>query len=167
LILRIGVSQCLMGDRVRHDGGHKHFPFVTDGLAGWADLIPVCPEVEFGLGIPREPIQLQATEKGDISLIEISTGTDLTAPMIRWAAERADALEGLGISGFVLKSRSPSCGLAVPVHGRPNPAAGLFAQALVLAMDGLPMIEEIDLGTPAEQAAFAARVRANVKRLSR
>jgi uncharacterized protein YbbK (DUF523 family) len=156
-----------MGDPVRHDGGHKHFPFVTDGLAGWADLVPVCPEVEFGLGIPREKIQLQASEGGTISLIEISTGTDLTAPMIRWAAERADALEGLGLSGFVLKSRSPSCGLAAPVQGRRDPAAGLFAQVLVLAMGDLPIIEECDLESPEEQAAFAARVRAYAKRLSR
>jgi uncharacterized protein YbbK (DUF523 family) len=164
---RIGVSQCLMGEPVRHDGGHKHFPFVTDGLAAWADLVPVCPEVEFGLEIPREPIQLQATDEGDIRLVEISSGTDLTAPMIQWAAERVDALEGLGISGFVLKSKSPSCGLIVPVQGRPDPAAGLFAQGLTLAMSDLPVAEECDLETPAGQAAFADNVRAYAKRLNR
>jgi uncharacterized protein YbbK (DUF523 family) len=156
-----------MGDPVRHDGGHKHFPFVTDSLAAWADLVPVCPEVEFGLDIPREPIQLQATDEGDISLIEISSGTDLTAPMIQWAAERADALDGLGISGFVLKSKSPSCGLNVPVRGRAHSAAGLFAQSLDLAMGDLPIVEECDLETPAEQAAFADNVRAYAKRLNR
>jgi len=155
-----------MGDPVRHDGGHKHFPFVTDSLAAWADLVPVCPEVEFGLGIPREPIQLQASPR-DIRLIEVSTGTDLTAPMIQWAAGRADTLDGLGISGFVLKSRSPSCGLVVQVHGRQDPASGFFAQALVLAMSDLPIIEETALESTSDQAAFAAQVWAYSTRLTR
>ena len=173
---RIGVSQCLMGDQVRHDGGHTHSIFVT-GLAPWAELIPVCPEIEFGLahdplrspgstGVPRAPIQLVALTYGDVRLMSVTGETDHTEAATKWAAERVQGLANLRLSGFVLKAGSPSCGLGVTVQGRGSKSQGMFARALVLGMPDLPIIEEAALETPGDQTAFATKVRAYAKRIS-
>ena len=162
---RIGVSQCLMGDPVRHDGGHTHSIFVT-GLAPWAELIPVCPEIEFGLGVPRAPIQLVALTDGDVRLMSVTGETDHTEAATKWAAERVQGLANSRLSGFVLKAGSPSCGLGVTVQGRGSKSQGMFARALVLGMPDLPIIEEAALETPGDQTAFATKVRAYAKRIS-
>ena len=157
---RIGVSQCLLGVEVRRDGGHKHFPYVTNELSKWAELVAVCPEAELGLGTPREPIRLEVAAHGEVRLVAAASGTDHTGAMASYAAERVRSLTALGLSGFVLKSGSPSCGLEAPVHGRSAAAAGMFAEALGAALPGLPLVDETGLGTRKAQAAFAARVRA-------
>ena len=162
---RIGVSQCLMGDPVRHDGGHKHSNFVT-GLATWAELIAVCPEIEIGLGVPRAPIQLVALADDDVRLMSVTGETDHTKAMAKWAAARVRGLTKLGISGFVLKAGSPSCGLGVTVQARGSKSQGMFARALVLGMPDLPIIEETALETPGDQTAFAAKVQAFAKQIT-
>ncbi|HET9963342.1 MAG TPA: DUF523 domain-containing protein, partial [Nitrospiraceae bacterium] len=73
--LRLGISRCLLGDEVRFDGGHKRDSFLTDLLARYVEWIPVCPEVEAGLGTPREAMRLVG-DAGHPRLITIKSGGD-------------------------------------------------------------------------------------------
>ena len=144
--LRIGVSACLLGRTVRHDGGHKRDRFLTDVLAPHVEWVPVCPEVELGLGVPRPTIRLE-THGGELRLIEPSTGADRTRAMADLGARRSRELERLELCGYVLKKDSPSCGMErVRVHPPRGPAArsgrGLFAQALIERLPLLPVEEE-------------------------
>ncbi len=165
---RVGISRCLLGDEVRYDGGHKREPSLLEALAGIVEWVPVCPEVEVGMGVPREPIELAilAPHKGapygasSLRLVGVQSGEDWTARMQIWAAQRLAELAGLKLSGFVLKARSPSCGLhAVPVRDG-DPARGLFADALVRAMPGLPVEDEERLRDSDVRAQFVAELRA-------
>ncbi|HEU4394215.1 MAG TPA: DUF523 domain-containing protein [Planctomycetota bacterium] len=116
----MGVSACLLGQEVRWDGRHKRAEWVAADLAGEADLVPVCPEVEVGLGTPRPPIRLEE-RGGAVRLACPSTGEDLTARMAAFAAARVAALREAGIAGYVLKARSPSCGKSgVEIFGDPG-----------------------------------------------
>jgi len=82
--LRVGISACLLGQEVRFDGGHKRDVFLTDLLGPFVEWVPICPEVELGLGIPRETIRLE----GDVTsprLIAPKSGIDHTLAMQRLA----------------------------------------------------------------------------------
>ena len=158
---RIGVSACLLGAQVRHDGGHKHAAVLTETLAPFVEWIPVCPEVEIGLGVPRDTLRLVGAP-GTPRLVVERTGEDLTTRMGRFAAARVIELARLGLDGYVLKSRSPSCGLfGVDVHAAGGDVAGagrgLFAAALVDALPALPVEEEGRLADPAILADFLER----------
>src|SRR5437868_5305776 len=114
--IRIGVSSCLLGDQVRYDGGHKRDAFLIDALGPMVEWVKVCPEMEVGMGTPREPIRL-VDGGGVIRLRTVRTGIDHTESMAAYAARRAEALAGERLSGFVLKAESPSCGvIGVKVH---------------------------------------------------
>lgn len=167
--LRIGISRCLLGDLVRFDGGHRRAPALVAWLAAHAELMPICPEVEVGMGTPREPIHLQLSPNGvpsgahRVRLVGVESGTAWTSRMHDWAACQAGKWAAAGIAGAVLKSDSPSCGVAgVPVQGGDVVlrGRGLFAEALAGAVPGLPMVGEEDLDSPAAREAFlvAARV---------
>ena len=156
---RIGISRCLLGEEVRFDGGHKHDTFLTATFGRCVDWVPVCPELEVGMGVPREPVQLAALG-GDrrVRLVGADSGADWTDRMEAWAAERIAALHAAGLAGFVLKSRSPSCGphdVAVRSGGS---GPGLFALTLVTAMPGLPVEDEERLRHPEARALFLERV---------
>jgi uncharacterized protein YbbK (DUF523 family) len=159
--LRIGISSCLLGRRVRYDGGHKRDDSLTDELGPSCRWVPVCPEFELGLGVPREAMRL-AGRTGTPRLVTVKSRKDFTAPMFAYARRRVAALARDGLDGFVLKSRSPSCGWgSVPVHGATGRAAaggsGLFARALREAMPDLPMEEEERLKDPAVRGNFLER----------
>ena len=166
--LRVGISACLLGERVRYDGGHKRDAFLADVLSRHVEWVPVCPEVELGLGIPRPPIQLTRGPGRETRLVVVKTGEDLTARMRAYAAWRAKGLASLELDGYVLKSGSPSCG---PARG-PVPR-GLFAEALAEAMPLIPMEDERRLARPAvrehflERLVASARWRALTKRRAR
>ena len=171
--LRIGISRCLMGDLVRHDGGHKNAPALVAWLAVHAELFPICPEVEIGMGTPREPIHLQLSPTGvwsgahRVRLVGVDSGTAWTSRMHDWAARQVEKWAATGIAGAVLKADSPSCGVAdVPVHGGDLVlrGRGLFAEALADALPGFPMVGEDDLDTPAAREAFLVAARAFRKR---
>ena len=158
----IGVSACLLGEQVRYDGGHKRNAFLLEELAPHVRLVPVCPEVGIGLGVPREAIRL--VRRGDRVRLLGSAGADYTDAMRRWAATVIGELRERDLSGFVLKKGSPSCGLErvrVWDEGlqRPSrPARGVFAQALVEAMPGLAIEEEGRLNDPGLREHFVDRV---------
>lgn len=108
--LRIGISACLLGRPVRYDGGHKHDRFLTDTLGRYVEYVPVCPEVECGLGVPREAMRLVGSPQSP-RLVTIKTQENLTARMEQWAKKRLSELEGEGLCGFIFKSDSPSSGM--------------------------------------------------------
>lgn len=160
--LRVGISACLLGHEVRWDGGHKRDPFLTDTLGRWVEWVPVCPEVELGLGIPRETIRLEGTADAP-RLVAPKSGRDLTVAMRRVARARAGALAGQDLVGFVLKKDSPSCGMErVRVHGPAGPprrdGVGLFARALMDALPLLPVEEEGRLHDPRLRENFVERL---------
>jgi uncharacterized protein YbbK (DUF523 family)/uncharacterized protein YbgA (DUF1722 family) len=158
----VGVSACLLGERVRYDGGHKRNAFLLEDLAPHVRFVPVCPEVGIGLGAPREAIRL-VRRGGGVRLVG-SAGVDHTAAMRRWAAGVTADLRDRDLSGFVLKKGSPSCGLErvrVWDEGpqRPSrPGRGVFAQALVDAMPGLAIEEEGRLNDPGLREHFVDRI---------
>jgi len=157
---RVGVSACLLGDPVRYNGGHKRHAWLVDVWGREVEWVPVCPEVEIGLGTPREPIDLVRSGDGGIRLLTTGTRVDLTERMRAFAAARVEALAALGLSAYVLKSDSPSCGPGgVRVAGSDEPARGLFAQALMTRLPDLPIVDERELDDVDARAAFLARVR--------
>ncbi len=108
--LRIGVSACLLGEEVRYDGTHKRYGFLVEALGAHCDFVPVCPEVEVGMGTPREPIRLVGDPAAP-RLVAPASGIDHTRPMRRFARARVRALACEQLDAFVLKKGSPSCGL--------------------------------------------------------
>jgi uncharacterized protein YbbK (DUF523 family)/uncharacterized protein YbgA (DUF1722 family) len=156
---RVGISACLLGHAVRWDGRHKHDRFLAEDLAGHVEWVSVCPEVEAGLGVPREPIALVRSD-GDVRLVARDTARDLTETMRRFAADRLRGLSLHPLCGWVLKARSPSCGLAAPVTGAPDDErrAGAFAEPLRIAFPDLPIEEEAALEDDRAREAFVARV---------
>ena len=167
---RVGISRCLLGDDVRYDGTNRLSAAVAE-LTPLVEWVSVCPEVEVGMGVPREPIQLVRHDAGvrsdaeSVRLKGVHSGEDWTDRMHGWAAARVADLAALGISGFVLKARSPSCGpTGVLVHddrGAPTSTGrGLFAEALASAMPGLPMIDEEALADRQLRERFLQTARA-------
>ena len=161
--LRVGISACLLGERVRYDGGHKRNAFLVEELGKRVEWVPVCPEVELGLGVPRPAIAL-IRESGAIRLRVTTTGEDLTDAMRAHAAWRAQGLASLALDGYVLKSKSPSCGLArVPVRGDDEDdrtGRGVFADTLAQTMPHLPMEDEARLARASVRVHFVERLHA-------
>jgi uncharacterized protein YbgA (DUF1722 family)/uncharacterized protein YbbK (DUF523 family) len=165
---RIGISRCLLGDEVRFDGGHKRDTFLINVFGRFVEWVPVCPELEVGMGVPREPIQLVADPSGvpsgsqRVRLLGVRSGTDWTADMSRYSRDRVRALAADNLSGYVLKKDSPSCGMErVRVyHGgmRTRNGRGLFAETLLQALPNLPVEEEGRLNDPVLRENFIERV---------
>ena len=161
-VIRLGISSCLLGQEVRFDGGHKRDRFLTDELGKYVEWVPVCPEVEVGMGTPREPLQLVRVA-GTTRMMTTSTGIDYTDRMNDWARARVEMLAREKLDGYVLKSKSPSCGVWNVKVARTDGAAdiegrGLFASVLLDRLASLPVEEEGRLADPAIRADFMERV---------
>ncbi|MDA0745698.1 MAG: DUF523 and DUF1722 domain-containing protein [bacterium] len=144
--IRLGVSSCLLGEEVRFDGGHKKNSFLTKLLGQYVAWVPVCPEVEVGMGIPRENIRLVGDPDAP-QLVAPKSGTDHTESMAQWSRKRVEELAVLNLHGYVLKKDSPSCGLfrvrVYAENGVPERTGrGAFAQVLAERFPLLPMEEE-------------------------
>lgn len=144
--IRIGISTCLLGENVRYDGGHKLDRFLRDTLGQYVEYVPVCPEVECGLGIPREPLRLVG-DPNDPRLMTVRTAQDNTQHMKSWAQSRVKQLEKEQLCGYIFKSGSPSSGMErVKVYDANGVAAkigiGLFARAFMEHFPLLPVEEE-------------------------
>lgn len=162
--LRIGISRCLLGENVRHDGGHKRDGFLLEALGPQVEWVPVCPEVEMGLGTPREPMRLTGDPQAP-RLITITTGVDHTDAMNRFARQRVRELKAMDLSGFVFKSNSPSCGIRqVPLFNtqgiETQDGVGLFARVFMEHFPDMPVEEETRLHNPQAVKNFLARVTA-------
>jgi uncharacterized protein YbgA (DUF1722 family)/uncharacterized protein YbbK (DUF523 family) len=144
--VRVGVSSCLLGSEVRWDGGHKRERFLTEVLAPFVEWVPICPELELGMGVPREPVSLSRAS-GELRMIGTRSGEDWTVAMTAFAKRRTREIEALELCGYVLKKDSPSCGMErVKVKADAGPGRrdgrGLFAAALIEGMPALPVEEE-------------------------
>lgn len=163
--LRLGLSSCLGGERVRWDGDHKRHDGLL-ALAPWVEWRAICPEVELGLGVPREPIQLLRTLQGD-ELWARDSRRHLTGALEAWAGVALSRVADL--DGYVLKTKSPTCGLTGArlfasreelfrdgPHSREG--TGLWAAQLRRRMPDLPLIEETGLDNPSVRAEWLRRV---------
>ncbi|MCA1959680.1 MAG: DUF523 and DUF1722 domain-containing protein [Desulfomonile sp.] len=156
--LRIGVSSCLLGENVRYDGGNRLDWFIVGTLARFVDFVPVCPEVELGLGVPREPLHLKGNPAAP-RLVTKLTRVDYTDRMLKWAQSRVKDLESERLSGFIFKSRSPSSGMRrVKVHSdegiTKRSGIGLFARAFMEHFPTIPVEDEEHLHDPAARENF-------------
>jgi uncharacterized protein YbgA (DUF1722 family)/uncharacterized protein YbbK (DUF523 family) len=160
--LRLGISRCLLGDEVRFDGGHKHDHFLTDVLGRYVEWVPVCPEVEAGLGIPREALRLVGNPHRP-RLMTITSKHDHTQAMESMLDARLDSLRTLALSGFVFKRGSPSCGVervrVYTAQGMPSHSGvGIFAKAFMERFPLIPVEEEGRLCDPSLRENFIERV---------
>ena len=144
--IKIGISSCLLGNAVRYDGGHKLDRFLRDTLGQYVEYVPVCPEAECGMGIPREAMRLEG-QADSPRLVTRQTRVDKTEMMVRWAQKRVAELEGENLCGFIFKSDSPSSGMErVKVYeekGMPaKTGVGIFARIFMEHFPLLPVEEE-------------------------
>ncbi len=160
--IRLGIATCLLGEKVRYDGGHKFSPFLVETLGRWVDYVPVCPENECGLGVPREAMHLE----GDLlapRLVTVRTGVDHTDRMKKWGLQRLKKLENEGLCGYIFKSKSPSSGLhRIKVYGAKGMPAGqgvgIWADMFTRHFPQLPVEDEGRLNDPKLRENFIERV---------
>ena len=144
--LRLGISRCLLGDEVRFDGGHKRDNFLTEVFGRYVEWVPVCPEVEAGLGTPREAMRLVGNQQHP-RLMTIKSGIDHTNVLETITKKRIEELSELDLSGYVFKKDSPSCGVErvriYNEHGMPSRSGiGLFARGFLEQFPLIPVEEE-------------------------
>ena len=160
--IRIGISSCLLGQKVRYDGGHKRDAFLVETFGRFVEWVPVCPEVEMGLGTPRETLRLVRIG-GNTRMLMPKTGTDHTQAMNAFAERRVRDLGQEDLCGYILKKDSPTCGMervrVFDAHGVPAKSGrGLFAEALLRYFPNLPVEEEGRLSDPRLRENFIERV---------
>jgi uncharacterized protein YbbK (DUF523 family) len=141
----VGISTCLLGENVRHDGGNKLNRYLRDTLGKYVDYLPVCPEVECGMSVPREAVHL-ADINGDIHLVTVKTNIDMTEKMNSWIKKHIKDLSKKQLCGFIFKSKSPSCGLSdaevVRKKGIEKNGTGLFAKFFIESFPMIPVVDE-------------------------
>ena len=160
--IKIGISRCLLGENVRYDGGHQWDRFITDTLGSYLEFVPVCPEVECGLGVPREAMHLEGNPD-DPRLLTIRTKIDHTEKMKNWARRRIAELEKEGLCGFIFKRGSPSSGMErVRIYGEKGEpvktGVGIFARIFISRFPLLPVEEEGRLNDPQLRENFIERI---------
>jgi uncharacterized protein YbgA (DUF1722 family)/uncharacterized protein YbbK (DUF523 family) len=144
--IKLGVSTCLLGEQVRYDGGHQLDRFIRDTLGQFVDYVPVCPEVECGLPVPREAMRLVGNIENP-RLVTRKSGQDMTDMMLDWGRDKLDLLEKEDLCGFIFKSKSPSSGMAqVRVYndkGMPQiNGVGIWAKMFMERFPLLPVEED-------------------------
>jgi len=144
--IRLGISTCLLGERVRYDGGHQLDRYLAHTLGQYVEWVPVCPETECGLPTPREAMRLVG-DPASPRLVTVKTGIDHTERMLSWARVRVEELAQEGLHGFVFKKSSPSSGLyrvrVYDQHGVPlRTGTGLFAAEFRRRFPLLPLEED-------------------------
>lgn len=161
--ITIGISSCLLGDKVRFDGGHKRFHFAVDELSNYFEYRQICPEMSIGLSTPRPALRLVKSKQNGVRL-KYSNGQegDLTENMERFSAEYLSKVSNL--SGYIVCKNSPSCGLErVRVYdstgnGNKKSGIGLFTKQLIKIMPWLPIEEDGRLSDPHIRENFIIRV---------
>ncbi len=161
--IRLGLSACLGGEKVRYDGGHRLEPLISRTLGQYLEFTPVCPEVECGLGVPREPMRLVGRPGSPPRLLTVHSGRDLTRRLLAWARRRVRELAREDLSGFIFKSGSPSCGPGrVKIHheggARPATGPGLFARVFMAHFPLVPVVDEEQLHDPELRENFVERL---------
>lgn len=144
--IKLGVSTCLLGERVRYDGGHKLDRYVHDVIGMYVAWVPICPEVECGLSTPRESMRLVGDPDAP-RLVAPRSGTDYTDQMLAWTRRKLDELAELDLDGYIFKKDSPSSGaFRVKVYDKngvpKRNGSGVFARAFMERFPHLPVEEE-------------------------
>jgi uncharacterized protein YbbK (DUF523 family) len=173
--IRVGISACILGQEVRYDGGHKLDRFIRDTLGAIVELVSVCPEVELGMGVPREPVRLVTPRRGaEPRMIAPGSGIDHTEAMRAYAEARCERLADDDVCGFIVQKGSPSCGMErvklypATVGGAPTEdGRGMFAAALMRRFPDLPVEEGGALADPRLRERFLERVFAYRRDLDR
>lgn len=149
--LKVGISACLLGLKYRYDGSSKFAKELVEQLRGEVDFIPVCPEMEAGLGVPREPVRLTLDPSGRVHLKTLDGSKDFTGAMLEWAECKLEIMKGRDVAAFILKSKSPSCALrsATVVREEDGREAkldsqGLFVMLLRSRFRTMPLFEETE-----------------------
>lgn len=159
--IKLAISACLLGEKVRYDGGHRLDPFLRDTLGRFVEYVPVCPEVECGLGVPREEMRLVG-DPSNPRLVTMKTGVDHTGRMHEWGMRRLDELAREDLSGYIFKSRSPSCAMErVKVYGEREISmngVGVWARMVMERFPLLPVEDEERLADPEIRENFIERV---------
>ncbi|MBI2992727.1 MAG: DUF1722 domain-containing protein [Gammaproteobacteria bacterium] len=159
--IRIAISSCLLGERVRYDGNHKRDAYINDVLSQHFEFVPFCPEMAIGLGVPRATLRLRLSSHGVRAVQSDRGGHDVTRALAAYG--RRVAGSDTGISGYIFKARSPSCGPArVKVYdfnGSPSGTAmGIYASAIMETLPLLPVEDEGRLNDPDLRDSFIERV---------
>jgi uncharacterized protein YbbK (DUF523 family) len=157
-LVRIGISSCLLGEKVRYDGGHKLDLYLRDTLGRCVEYVAICPEIECGFGVPREPMHLDG-DPGNPRIVTRETKVDMTDRIVGWARNRAGELEKEDLSGFIFKSRSPSCGVhkvkvVTAKGGEVDLGVGIFARVFIDRFPGVPVEDNDRLQDPAVREKF-------------
>jgi uncharacterized protein YbbK (DUF523 family) len=160
--IRLGISACLLGEAVRYDGEHKRDQQLLAAFGDLVQWLPVCPEVECGLPVPRPPMRLEG-DPDQPRLVSIQSREDLTERLSNWAFERVRALEAENLAGFVFKSRSPSCGFGsvgvFDADGLPlGEGSGLFVRICEKHWPRMPIEESDRLHDPQHLQEFLDRI---------
>ncbi|MDG5816060.1 DUF523 and DUF1722 domain-containing protein [Chitinispirillales bacterium ANBcel5] len=160
-LIRLGISACLLGQKVRYDGNHKLDRYLRDTLGRFVQWIPVCPEVECGLGVPRERMFLLETKSG--SRVRRKDGEDLTEQIAKWSNQKKEWLATQDLCGFIFKCKSPSCGLRdtkIYCKGAVvrRKSAGVFASSFSSSFPILPKEDEGRLHNSQIRESFVERV---------
>ena len=160
--IKLGISSCLLGMKVRYDGGHKYDPFLVRTLGEFVEYVPVCPEVEAGFPVPREAFRLVGPS-GAPRLVTRKTGSDVTGRMRLWAEKRLKELEAEDLCGFIFKSNSPSSGMErVKVYNDSGVAEkkgiGIFARAFMDRFPRIPVEEDGRLQDISLRENFIVRI---------
>lgn len=161
--LKLGISSCLLGHKVRFDGQHKYDTWLVETLGRYVTYVPVCPEVECGLPVPREAMRLVGDPEAPL-LLNTQSGMDQTPRMLSFAHRRVAELAEEGLCGFVFKSKSPSSGMervkVYPAKGgtAQKKGIGIFARELMQTLPLLPYEEEGRLHDPILRENFIVRI---------
>jgi len=160
--IKIGISRCLLGENVRYDGGHKWDRFITDTLGIYLEFVPVCPEVECGLGVPREAMHLEGDPQNP-RLVTIKNKIDHTDKMKTYARKRIAEMVKEDLCGFIFKSGSPSSGMErVKVYGEKGEpvkkGVGIFAREFMSRFPLLPVEDDGSLYDPQLRENFIERI---------
>jgi uncharacterized protein YbgA (DUF1722 family)/uncharacterized protein YbbK (DUF523 family) len=160
--LKIGISSCLIGEKVRYDDSHKRDSYTTETLGQYFKWVPVCPEVEYGLPVPREPMHLVGTVDSP-RLVTTFTGVDHTEGMLKWAEKKLKGLENKNLCGFIFKSKSPSSGIGgVKIYSPSGilsqKGTGIFGGAFKSFFPIMPVIDDKMLHNLSLRENFIKRV---------
>ena len=160
--VRILISSCLLGEKVRYDGGHKRDPLLVETLGRFFEYVPVCPELECGLPVPREPMRLSGTPDAP-SLLGAASKTDFTEFMLAWRRKKLRNIDQLDLSGYICRKESPSCGMdRVKVYcgsdASERVGAGFFTKAFTERFPLIPVEEDGRLQDPSVREMFIGRV---------
>jgi uncharacterized protein YbgA (DUF1722 family)/uncharacterized protein YbbK (DUF523 family) len=161
--IRLGISSCLLGNNVRYNGGHQLDKFITGTLGRYVEFVPICPEVECGLGVPRETLRLVGSANAP-RLMTSRSKIDHTEKMQKWTAQKIQELEKEDLQGFIFKSKSPSSGMErVKIYhadksGLAGSGSGIFAKMFMDHFPLLPVEEDCRLHDILLRENFVERI---------